>query len=321
MAIKVNITGAAYTGKTVTFTAPCDCASVTDGLSINGEIYTVCDAMGKCVTGVGGTWAKGAQVSVVLDCENKKAYIQNAAGGGAAKEHASAHAIGGSDPITYDMIGAAPAPLKEDLTLYVSNSGSDETGDGTQANPFATIQHAVDTVPKNLGGYRVVINVGAGTFKGATISGFYGGSYVGVVGNSNTTTHITSDIIIAENASLVYLTHLHSSASLNCSKCSSVQVTNSIFDGTGTYGIVIAQTGTAFIYKCSVSNKNYAVTLYSGQCEVSSLSGSGNTLGYIAGNSSSGAGGLLLLRNNTLTASTVYSKYTSGHIIENNAFK
>ena len=85
MNIKVNITGKPYTGKTVTFTAPCDCASVTDGLSINGEIYTVCDAMGNCVTGKGGAWASGAQISVVLDCENKKAFIQST-GTGAYRE-------------------------------------------------------------------------------------------------------------------------------------------------------------------------------------------------------------------------------------------
>ena len=86
MNIKVNITGKPFTGRKVTFPAPCDCASVTDGLSINGEIYAICDAMGKCVTGIDGKWAAGAQVSVILDCENKKAYIQNAAGGGGGYE-------------------------------------------------------------------------------------------------------------------------------------------------------------------------------------------------------------------------------------------
>ena len=77
--IKVNTPAAPRSGQIVTFTAVCDCASVTDGLIINGETYTVCDAMGECVTGKGGAWCAGAQISVVLDCENKKAYIQNAA--------------------------------------------------------------------------------------------------------------------------------------------------------------------------------------------------------------------------------------------------
>lgn len=79
--IKLNLPGAPFTGQLVTFPAPCGCDEVTDGLSINGEIYTIVDGMGICVTGRGGAWCSGAQVSVVLDVENKKAYIQNPAQG------------------------------------------------------------------------------------------------------------------------------------------------------------------------------------------------------------------------------------------------
>lgn len=78
--IKLTLPAAPFTGQIVTFPAPCGCDEVTDGLSINGEIYTVVDAMGECITGKGGAWCEGAQVSVALDCENKKAYIQNDAG-------------------------------------------------------------------------------------------------------------------------------------------------------------------------------------------------------------------------------------------------
>lgn len=80
--IKLTLPGEPFTKQIVTFTAPCDCASVTNGLVINGQTYTVCDAMGNCVTGKGGAWCEGAQISVVLDCEKKKAYVQNAANGG-----------------------------------------------------------------------------------------------------------------------------------------------------------------------------------------------------------------------------------------------
>lgn len=75
--IKLNLPAAPFTGQIVTFPAPCGCDKVTDGLSINGVIYTVVDAMGNCVTGKGGAWSSGALVSVVLDCEGKKAYLQS----------------------------------------------------------------------------------------------------------------------------------------------------------------------------------------------------------------------------------------------------
>lgn len=75
--IKLNLTAAPFTGQLVTFCAPYSCADVTEGLIIKGEIYTVCDAMGACVTGVGGAWCEGATISVALDVENKKAYLQS----------------------------------------------------------------------------------------------------------------------------------------------------------------------------------------------------------------------------------------------------
>lgn len=82
----------------------------------------------------------------------------------AAKTHASTHATGGSDPITPESIGAAPV-LKEGKTIYVSTTGSDETGTGAELSPYATIQKAIDSLPKNLGGNTVTIKVSSGTYN------------------------------------------------------------------------------------------------------------------------------------------------------------
>ena len=65
-----------YTGLHVDFIAPCDCTAV-DGLQIGDDAYTVVNSLGVAVTGVGGAWAVGAVVSVVLDVENKNAYLVN----------------------------------------------------------------------------------------------------------------------------------------------------------------------------------------------------------------------------------------------------
>lgn len=59
--------------------------------------------------------------------------------------------------------------------LWVSNSGSDTTGDGSQSNPFATIQHAVDFASKNLSGQGLYIKLNPGTYnENVNIYGFYG---------------------------------------------------------------------------------------------------------------------------------------------------
>ena len=67
------------TGKQVSFEAPCNC-DTTECLQIDGVDYTVVDSLGNTVTGVGGVWATGAKITVVLDVENQKAYLLNGNG-------------------------------------------------------------------------------------------------------------------------------------------------------------------------------------------------------------------------------------------------
>lgn len=42
---------------------------------------------------------------------------------------------------------AAPPAAAQGPTFYVATNGNDSTGDGSNANPWATIEHAVDQVP------------------------------------------------------------------------------------------------------------------------------------------------------------------------------
>lgn len=63
-----------------------------------------------------------------------------------------------------ERVGAAPV-LKAGKKIYVSTTGNDETGDGSESSPYATIQKAIDSLPKNLGGNTVTINVASGTYN------------------------------------------------------------------------------------------------------------------------------------------------------------
>ena len=63
-----------------------------------------------------------------------------------------------------ERVGAAPV-LKAGKTIYISTTGNDETGDGSESSPYATIQKAIDSLPKNLGGNTVTINVASGTYN------------------------------------------------------------------------------------------------------------------------------------------------------------
>jgi hypothetical protein len=67
----------------------------------------------------------------------------------------------------------APLPVikqyfESNVNLYVTKDGDDTTGDGTEANPFLTIQRAINYALKNFyvhQGYWVYINVGPGTYN------------------------------------------------------------------------------------------------------------------------------------------------------------
>jgi hypothetical protein len=63
-------------GKQISFKAPCPCTE-TEGLQIDGVQYTVVDSFGACVTGIGGRWDTGAIVSVILDVDHHRAFLQN----------------------------------------------------------------------------------------------------------------------------------------------------------------------------------------------------------------------------------------------------
>lgn len=65
--------------------------------------------------------------------------------------------------------------LQNDVTLYVNSTTGNDENTGTQQAPFATIQAAVDSLPKNLSVYKAVINIADGTYnEDVLVSGFYG---------------------------------------------------------------------------------------------------------------------------------------------------
>ena len=87
--IRITIDGPLMDGHNVTFKAPCDCSSV-EFLDVRhvkdstqaSTLFTMKDAHGNDLTGLGNLFVKDAYVRVVLDTQNKFAYLQNAATNG-----------------------------------------------------------------------------------------------------------------------------------------------------------------------------------------------------------------------------------------------
>lgn len=69
------------------------------------------------------------------------------------------------------------AGLSANKVVYVSTAGSDSVGDGTVANPYATINKAIATIPQNLNGFTGTIHVAPGIYNDEiSVWGFHGGT-------------------------------------------------------------------------------------------------------------------------------------------------
>ena len=129
--VKVTLPGLEIpvTGKQVIFEAPCNCSSV-ECIQINGVDYSVVNALGDKVTGIrgGGTWVRGAHVSVILDCENKKAYLQ---GGGTS-------GIGTGENLLHNWYFADPINSRGE-TMYTYGAYSIDRWKNNYHNNIVTI--------------------------------------------------------------------------------------------------------------------------------------------------------------------------------------
>lgn len=82
-------------------------------------------------------------------------------------------------PINRALFDNKAYTLTSDVSVYVSPSGSDITGDGSSEAPFLTIQAAVDALPKHLGGHTVQFEITNGVYdEYINVVGFTAGQLV-----------------------------------------------------------------------------------------------------------------------------------------------
>ena len=114
-------------------------------------------------------------------------------------------------PINKALFDQKAYTLTDNVTVYVSASGSDVTGEGTSVAPYATIQKAVNSIPKCLGGYHAQIDIAAGTYEErVTIDGFYGGRLTIGVADRQVTVRGVS--VLSSECVRLNITHMTHSA-------------------------------------------------------------------------------------------------------------
>ena len=157
-----------------------------------------------------------------------------------------------------------------DATIYVSKGGNDASGNGTEAKPFATINHAIACLPKNLNAHEITINVASGTYaEDVIVEGFCGGSIrfnFGTV-TINTFTAYESFVILAGTALTLasngkqYGLHAHRGSNVICQIALTINgATNGLFVG---YGSRFAGRNALTINSCTyAANVSYSAYLY-----------------------------------------------------------
>lgn len=206
--------------------------------------------------------------------------------------------------------------LTSDVTLYVDSEAGSDSNPGTQQAPFATLQAALDSLPRNLGKNAATINIAAGNYpESVMIEGFYGGKYSGalnIVGSSSQDdTRTISAISIANCASGVNISGVcvngnqsgfavsvgsanvflanseiikgpssAAASGISCANwaCATMKIFGCLIDGFGTSGVLISGPGIIGINFTTIQN-----------CGV----------GISAGSATSGGQGIVLTRNIT----------------------
>lgn len=163
-------------------------------------------------------------------------------------------------------------PLTENINIYVSATGSDTTGDGSELNPYKTIQFAIDSIPKDLGGHTVGINIANGTYpEDMRIIGFSNGVFQIYNGDGDTLSDNckvnsiyafcnTSEIIIG-GFSITTVTDTGISAH-GCTNLN-IHFTKIIGNAlaSGKYGIMVNRCAFS-IWNCQVSYRDIALHAY-----------------------------------------------------------
>lgn len=226
----------------------------------------------------------------------------------------------------------APAPLTQNLALYVNAATGSDSNDGLSAGRAKkTIMAAMNAIPKNLGGHTADINIAAGTYpETVKIEGFYGSTYsnnggVRLIGdNSNITgAKITGGIFAAGCCIAIQIRYIavsgaYSGNTIGFRDCLKTHVNNVSVDATDNISdAVLFELTDGSLYNVTINNcKGAAVINTASTLYVWNLHGSGNAVGVEAGSAANGLSGLVIIGASDIRADAKYKRTQAGVIIE-----
>ncbi|MDK2966466.1 hypothetical protein [Lacrimispora sp.] len=189
-------------------------------------------------------------------------------------------------------------PLTGDINIYVSTTGSDTTGDGSELNPFRTIQYSINIIPKDLGTHKVIITVANGTYdEDIFVDGFRNGDLSILSVNKDTlvdTCKVNSVLFYCCGPVYVRLNGFNmittTKNAIQASKCDGIYIDfcQSITNAGGRAGIQCYESSNIRIANCRMANKNHAAAFInsSGHSVYWDAGSTGNQVGISSYNGS-----------------------------------
>ena len=216
-------------------------------------------------------------------------------------------------PINKALFDKKADTLTAAATVYVSTGGNDTTGDGTAAAPYRTVNKALSTIPKNLGGFNAVVNVEAGEYEEfVTVNDFLGSITFG--GTTGTVVFRGLSVTRAQLALNINLVVSASGATAITLARNAILLANEAVRISGADIGVYAQTGSAATFNIGlgVSNCTSAAVRVAAaaRVHVEALEGSENAIGVFVH-----SGGVLSYGTNALTATIGTRAATGGRIL------
>ncbi len=218
-----------------------------------------------------------------------------------------------SDLVANDLIKATSS-----TSIFVATTGSDSTGDGTSAKPFATIQKAVNSIPHNMGWSDQIIYLKAGTYieNKIYINNFYNGR-LQILSETGTSSDvvINANIVVAETHQF-QIGNLTVQGSIEFYNMSGIITGVVLSTNNVKHGIIISRGSQASLYYTSITGRTTGV-IADNSSIVSMVGGTITScnVGIDAG-FQSGTGCILMLNGVPNSATTKYKVNYGSVIIE-----
>lgn len=203
----------------------------------------------------------------------------------------------------YASLAKKPDAVQTVTVIHVAKTGSDTTGDGSESNPYLTIQKAVNSLPKLIPS-RAQIQIHEGLYDEAvTVEGVIGGDSLQLIGDDGGGTQVKNIRLVSNNCRFL-VSNIELVGTGGSSYNWSLQVSNTwrvdLQNVTCVNSVESAYVGAFYflnvpivtLSKCTISNKPVALDIIASTVYLNTtVTGENNTVGIRCGSGWGNYGG------------------------------